>query len=471
MAMIRGAGLTLLAMLATGGAWAQATDLSGAFMRPERGTGSADVAVDPAGGVHMAFVHWEPSAEGGEAVYGFCAGPASNCDADPAAWSYVELVRAASHVQVAATTDGRPRLLIESEGAEGGTAFTYAECDADCGDQANWRLALLVTAHEDPMAAVFAIDEARRTFALDPEGQPQFVYSDRNYFVEPDHYGTFWMSCKATCSDPAAWVETDLARHKEYDTEVFDAPSLAIDAQGRPRLVARIFGWNEDGTDAPEGLYYLACDVGCRDVANWERVWVTGVGSGSYPSPTWSLAMDPDGRPRVALFAGDGMEVAELSHTLMYIWCDAGPECLVSDQPWFGTVIATDAVGESAALAMTPEGHPRIAFLNDGAELAFAWCDEACETEGGGTWNGYWVENQASLSAERPTAIPFTCDAELWNGLAPQLALGPDRRPIVAYDVSVQSRCLYREWGAPEHEITYEFHETWRGARMVTFAP
>jgi hypothetical protein len=183
------------------------------------------------------------------------------------------------------------------------------------------------------------------------------------------------------------------------------------------------------------------------------------------------LALDTEGRPRVALFAGAEMEQADLSHTLMYIWCDAGPECLVSDQPWFGTVIATGAVGEAAALAFTPEGYPRMAFLNDGAELAFAWCDENCESQDGGAWGGRVVETQTELSAERPTAIPFTCDAELWNGLAPQLALTAEGRPVVAYDVSVQSRCLYHEWGAPEHEITYEFHETWRGARMVTLPP
>jgi hypothetical protein len=138
-------------------------------MRPERGTGSADVAVDAGGGLHMGFVHWEPSAEGGEALYGHCAGPAEACG-DSAAWATVELVPAARRVQVAATADGRPRLLIESEGAEGGTAHTYAECDTNCGDAANWRLALLATAQEDPMAAVFATDEAPRTFALDPRG-------------------------------------------------------------------------------------------------------------------------------------------------------------------------------------------------------------------------------------------------------------------------------------------------------------
>jgi hypothetical protein len=268
----------------------------------------------------------------------------------------VEFVPTARRVQVATTSDGQPRLLIESDGAEGGTAFTYAECDSDCGNRANWRLAPLVTAKRIPWQQPSPSTRHGGPLRSTRRGRPQFIYSDRNYFVEPDHYGTFWMSCKANCSDPTAWVETDLARHKDYDTEVFDAPSLVVDALGRPRLVARIFGWNEDGTDAPDGLYYLACDTGCRDVANWNRVWVTGVGTGSYPSPTWSLALDTEGRPRVALFAGAEMEQADLSHTLMYIWCDAGPECLVSDQPWFGTVIATRAVGEAAALAFTPRG-------------------------------------------------------------------------------------------------------------------
>jgi hypothetical protein len=92
-----------------------------------------------------------------------------------------------------------------------------------------------------------------------------------------------------------------------------------------------------------------------------------------------------------------------------------------------------------------------MAFLNDGAELAFAWCDENCESQDGGAWGGRVVETQTELSAERPTAIPFTCDAELWNGLAPQLALTAEGRPVVAYDVSVQSRCLYHDG---EHRST-----------------
>jgi hypothetical protein len=125
--------------------------------------------------------------------------------------------------------------------------------------------------------------------------------------------------------------------------------------------------------------------------------------------------------------------------------------------------------GEMAALALDPDGHPRMAFRTSGGELAYAWCDESCESLDQTGWQATLVEGQGDLSAARPVALPFTCDGEVWEGLAPQMALLPDGRALVAYDVSVEGRCLYQEFGEPE--ITYEFHQLWRGARMVTFAP
>ena len=94
--------------------------------------------------------------------------------------------------------------------------------------------------------------------------------------------------------------------------------------------------------------------------------------------------------------------------------------------------------------------------------------DEACETAGT-AWKGLFVEGQGELSLERPTALPCTCDGEVWEGLGPQLLLGSEGQPMIAYDVSVEGRCLYKEFGEPE--ITYEFHPLWRGARLVSFAP
>lgn len=459
------AAMALLPLAAS----AQVADRAGFFAEPERATASADIAVDASGGLHMAYLHHEPEVDGAAAVYATCAGGPEAC-ADFAAWTTVPLALATRDVQVAVTSDGRPRLLVtsSSQAQPGGLDYSYAECDAVCGDPASWRITLLATSWDNTMSSFMSGRLPQRTFVLDPWGRPSFLYSDRNYLIEPDHYGTFWMTCKAACSDRANWRETDLARHSDYDTEIFDEPALALDPLGRPRIAGRIFALPApDDPEAREGLYFLACGAGCREAANWRRTWVTDAGSGSYPSPTWDLALDPEGRPRIAFFAGDGMAQADLSHTLIYLWCDA-VDCADSDQDWNGSVIVPDGHGEMAALALDAEGRPRMAFRSAGGELGYAWCDEGCTTPEG-DWQAVLAEGTAELSAERPTALPFTCDGEVWEALAPQLALGGDGRPLVAYDVSVEGRCLYQEFGEPE--ITYEFHPLWRGARLVALTP
>ncbi|HVG49444.1 MAG TPA: hypothetical protein VM899_15075 [Rubellimicrobium sp.] len=452
------------------GAQAQVADRAGFFAESERATASADLALDGAGGLHMAYVHWEPTAEGAEAVYATCATGPEAC-ASFEAWSTVELLPAASRVQVAVTADGRPRLLIvsTSQTQGGGYDYSYAECNAACADRANWTVTPIAMSWDNSMSAIMADRTPQRTFLLDPAGRPQFLYSDRNYFIEPDHYGTFWMTCKADCTDRTNWTETDIARHSDYDTEIFDAPALTLSPDGRPRLVSRIFAIGENGEDAPEGLYYLACDASCTHTASWQRVMLSDAGGGSYPSPGWDLEIDPQGRPRIAFFAGDGMEQADLSHTLIYLWCD-GTDCLSSDQAWTGSVVVAEGHGEMADLELTSEGHPRLAFRTNGGELAFSTCDTACETQDQAVWTSTLVEGQGDLSTERPTALPFTCDGEVWEGIALQLLLQPEGRPLVAYDVSVEGRCLYEDIEQPA-EVVYDFHGLWRGARLVQFAP
>jgi hypothetical protein len=256
----------------------------------------------------------------------------------------------------------------------------------------------VATSRDSSMSAITSGERPHRTFLLDPAGRPQVPCSDRNHLVEPDHYGTFWMSCEDACAERANWTETDLARHAAYDAEIFDDPSLAVDPQGRPRVASRIFAFGEAGADAPDGLCFLACDAGCTRPANRKRVWIVDAGSGSLPSPSWPLAIDPQGRPRIAFFAGDVMAQADLPHTLIHLWCDAANR-LASDDHWTGTVVAAGAHGEGAGLALTAEG-----------------------------------------------------------------------RPAVACDVSVQGRGLCHEDGTPEANVTYEFHEAWRAARVATFA-
>ncbi len=452
------------------GAQAQVAERKGLFAESDRATASGDIALDDAGGLHMGYVHWEPEVEGAEAIYATCAGRQAAC-AGFEAWSTVELIPAARQVQVDVTADGRPRLLIvsTSQTQDGGYDYSYAECDGGCDLRANWTVTPVAMSWDNSMSAIMADRTPQRTFLLDAAGRPQFLYSDRNYFVEPDHYGTFWMTCKVDCTDRANWTETDIARHSEYDTEIFDAPALALSPDGKPRIVSRIFAIGENGEDAPEGLYYLSCDASCTHGASWQRVWLAQAGSGSYPSPGWDLEIDPQGRPRIAFFAGEGMEQADLSHTLIYLWCDGG-DCLSSDEAWTGTVVVGEGHGEMVDLELTFEGHPRMAFRTNGGELAFSSCDTACETQDKAVWVSDLVEGQDDLSIERPTALPFTCDGEVWEGIGPQLLLPSDGRPLVAYDVSVEGRCLYEDIEQPA-EVFYDFHGLWRGARLVSFAP
>ena len=52
--------LALALVSAGSGAQAQVGDRAGFFAESERATASADLALDGAGGLHMAYVHWEP---------------------------------------------------------------------------------------------------------------------------------------------------------------------------------------------------------------------------------------------------------------------------------------------------------------------------------------------------------------------------------------------------------------------------
>jgi hypothetical protein len=451
-------------------AQAQVTERAGLFAESAQSTASADAAIDGAGGLHMGYVRWEPEVEGAEAVYATCAAGPEAC-ATFEAWSTVDLIPAARRVQVDVTADGRPRMLIvsTSPSQNGALDYSYAECDAGCTDRAHWTVTPIAMSWDNSMSAIMADRTPQRTFLLDPAGRPQFLYSDRNYFVEPDHYGTFWMTCKADCTDRANWTETDIARHSDYDTEIFDAPALTLSPDGRPRIVSRIFAIGENGEDAPEGLYYVVCDASCTLTASWQRVWLSDAGSGSYPSPGWDLEIDPQGRPRVAFFAGAGMEQADLSNTLIYLWCD-GTDCLTTDDAWSGTVVVGEGHGEMVDLELTPEGHPRMAFRTNGGELAFSSCDSACETQDQAVWTSDLIEGQGELSTERPTALPFTCDGEVWEGIGPQLLLPADGRPLLAYDVSVEGRCLYEDYQQPDVTF-YDFHGIYRGARLVQFTP
>lgn len=448
------AALALLSLTA-------AASAAGHYFAPAQESASAALAADNSGALHAAHTGYD--GETGDFIYyRHCATACGNA----ANWGAVELPFTDPElIQIAVTPDGHPRLLIQSAMFASGasTLFSYAECDTDCLVPANWRIAPIANRAESTLGGLFQYRISEHSFALDGSGRPWFVYTDANYLAEPDHYGTFLTTCAADCTDPENWTDTNVAVRlpDQYATEYWDQVALAVTPDGRPRLLGKVYPLDEAGNriEDGDGLYYYECDTGCDERSNWRRTRLIETGFGSYPNPGWDLEILPDGRPRAVLFTGTEMSQPSLDNTLLYLWCDT--DC-TAENSWNGHGLTARGDGEAPDLALTAAGAPRIAFLGEHGDLGFLDCDVDCQSSSG-QWSLRLQDSTGEASADRPTALPFTCDAEIWNGFLPRLALAKDK-PWFAYDLVVEARCLYQEIGDPL--ITYEFHELWRGTRL-----
>ncbi len=435
----------------------------GAYFAPTEETSSASLAFHAAGGLQAAFVGFGEG-NGDRLYYGLCTG--GDCTED-AAWRSVALdLPQAVKAQLALTSAGAPRILAAgwSKDQANGTDYYFAECDRDCLDADQWRIGKVVSTADGLMSNIGRDRLPERTFALDDGDRPRFMVSDSNYLIEPDHYGGFYMSCEDDCTTAGNWTETNLANQVGYNTESFSYPVLALGPNGSARVIAGVYAFDEEGNDLEDGLYYYECAGDCARRDSWSRTRVIAQGSGSYPSPTWSMDLTAEGRPRVALFTGYGVDIEGLDSQLLYLYCDR--DCTaVEGENWSGYALGLgDKIGESPDLEIDSRGIPHVAFTTDGLELGYAVCTGECEGPGTATWDSDFAERTTAAAEDRPTALPFTCDGEVWNGMEPSLALVVDR-PMIAYGLSVEARCLYKEFGEPE--ITYEFHEIWRGSRVI----
>lgn len=436
---------------------------SGAYLAPEVESSSGTIAFHPASGLHAAYVGFGED-NNDTLYYAHC--PSGTCSED-AGWTSVALdMPQGVKAQIAVTPEGWPRILGAGWNNEqaNGTTYYFAECDSDCLVAGNWRMGEIVSTADGLMSNISRNRLPERTFALDHAGRPRFFVSDSNYHIEPDHYGGFYMSCDRDCTRAHNWTETNLANQFGYNTESFTSPALALGPNGAASVLAGVYAFDEKGNDLEDGLYYYECQSDCADRENWQRTRVMAQGSGSYPNPTWDLELTADGRPRTALFTGYGTDIDGLDEQLLYIYCETA--CTAGEgENWYGYPLGVGAgVGESPDIEIDTDGIPHIAFTTDGFELGYGVCAENCEDADTAVWNADFAERSDTAAADRPTALPFTCDGEVWNGMAPSLAL-VGNKPLVAYDLAVEARCLYKEIGKPE--ITYEFHEIWRGSRVV----
>lgn len=442
----------------------EASEPGGFFPAPEQESSSIVLARGADGRLHMAFTGYDGKTKD-QIFYGVCTG--DDCGVNRENWSMAAIpFPNAIKLQLAVTPEGKPRLYViarpSSEETSHNRTYSYGECDDDCAETGNWTFARIAESGDNLVSEALTTRVPDRTFVLDGKGNPRFIYTDANYLIEPDHYGAFVMACDKGCTERANWSETDLAVHVGYSAESFNKPALAVAENGAMGVVAGLYPFAEDGTQLKQGLYYYGCAAACADKANWKRTFIVQQGSGSYPSPTWDLAFTPEGKPRLALFAGDGTEAPDLAHQLLYAWCNEN--CDTEDGWSANAVNPGKGVGEGTDLAFDRDGRPHIAMLTDNGQVALSRCTADCETDEP-QWTTVLAEEIAVPQKARPQALPFHCDGEVWNGVLPVLALG-EGTATVGYDIVVEARCLYKDFEEPVPSST--FHEIFRGSRVAT---
>ena len=243
----------------------------------------------------------------------------SQCD-QAASWKSVAFAQQVREVQLKLTPGGKPRLFITSDSTvyTGGKDYYYAACDGDCTQQAVWSLTKIVSGHV-PGTALENNDELpQRAFELDPAGRPRFVYYDQNQQVQPNHFGLFYLFCDSGCDQAAQWQETLI-------TIVTWTPRFAME-----RVYQSALAFTPDGKpritsaeffpigDGEASLVYFECNDVCGTPESWQKVSLAARGGGSEPSA--DLDIDPAGRPRIAFYQEALLN--DQGKRLFYLWCN-----------------------------------------------------------------------------------------------------------------------------------------------------
>lgn len=398
-------------------------------------TSHPTMAVDPAGGVHVAFTPTSATQNnpGRPVYYAYCP---ANC-AGPAAFTLLRLGDGVDFASLALTPAGQPRLLVRKP-VQSVYLFQYWQCDSQCTILAGWSSGDLGYTYARPVGWVEAFIHS---FALDHLGRPRFVYYDNGADYQDPHWGAFYAWCDANCTIPANWYETRLL-DDSYASD-FD---LAFGPNGQPRLVYVTF----DSQNLVQQVAFAECNQSCQSGANWSKIVVADTASASVTHwATFSLAVDAHGKPRLALYTGTGQGGSLAPNSLYYLACDA-TQC-AADQAWSALNLNLPQTQgeEGVALALDSQNRPRIAYhapLAAGFGLRYAWCNSNCASTAQ-DWQSQEVESSEEVNAELPIPprpgcsfpqcnppIP-PCTLSTWDsGVRPALALDAQGHPRIAYD-------------------------------------
>lgn len=380
-------------------------------------TNNPQVAVDRAGGIHVAYRISARTTNGRwPGYYMHCA---AGC-ADPAHWNRVSLSDNVVDIRLQLDADDHPRLLLKAFVDSQVKEWQYAACDTSCDSEPNWTITPITTSHyADP----YIDEQTNHYFALDRAGHPGFVYMD---FMNPeDHNGTFYAYCQM--ADPHACVDVENWSEHRISQQNLVRGDLVYTWDGQARF---LMTYTPD--DYAVKLAYVECDATC-DVLKFVGLWDTD----GYAH--WSLRLDRSDQPRFALYSG--WYVHDIpSRQIFYIWCDA--DCLTMAS-WKMQALSPQ-IGSQQQLDMQLDGQdrPRVVF-----STSYAWCNAACQSSRG-DWHAKVIETSNTLDQLYPVPAPTDCTESRWaSGYIPTLALDLHGNPRVTFVAQHVTSGIHRSDG------------------------
>lgn len=399
--------------------WLPYTSASGDLL-PTYGT---NVAVDSAGGIHVGYaIHTGLDNGQRPAYYAYCA---ANC-ANPASWTRTRLSDFVQDVRLALDPlTGHPRMLFYTSDdpnlADNDHEYQYAVCEGGCTSSANWIITGVAVVSEIPGGRSY---QNNHYFALDPQGNPAFVFSH-------SADGTVYAYCGNTCTNATNWHGVQVV-NGQWPSK----PALAFTPAGDPRML--IDFWDTDNTR--HILLFIGCDtLACNNSRG--RFLVTNTASGAPATigdAYFSLGVDTNGQPRIALYTGETVTPPLQLTTLHYLWCNT--DCLNPNADTWNLVSPGLPTyhGKGVDLVLDPANRPRLAYEMGGEGLGYAWCNANCE--GASNWQAHTVESTEAVIAQYPPGLPQhqNCPILTWfNGVRPSLALDPAGNPRLGYDAEL----------------------------------
>jgi len=368
----------------------------GGFMDTARATGSSSIALDGAGGTHVASEGSEAASSTNRITYAYCP-PGPDC-VSPAQWAQVDVAAGLFAVQITPqvklTPAGQPRILFGVGDSSYTTSFRYAACDSACTTPGSWTVLDLASLFSRPLDFTGSYQD--HSFALDSQGRPRFVYK-----FSPSEGGQrlAYAFCDAGCAASTSnWAQTTVSQGTgalppdDLLGVRYESLSLEFTTTGNPR----VSGWTSEIPRLGSGVQritYVACDSACEvpeplppAAPNWT---VTGVATDDSVStiPSVVLALDRNNAPH--LIVGGTADIA-----MPLLWLSCSSACSMAPS-WSNNPMGIS--GSDAVVVFDRHNWPRVVFHSSPA-LGSAWCNAACDTAGA-QWQTQVIDDSRAFQA------------------------------------------------------------------------